>query len=301
MTSIVVKQNEPLQLHRLAAQRQLYSAAKKILVFQLVLSVPVAVFLAFLGLLIPALKGYVAVWGLLVIAIDLLLVAWQKRLQELAAKIQEEFDCDVLSLPWHELKVGEKPAAESVAEHAKKYSRWASSMPPLENWYPTSVQHLPLQWARIVCQRVNCWWDAKLRRRYAISVAVLLSFLAILMTSISIVTGMSMIDFFVQVVVPLSPTFKVGITHVKDQMSAASRLDKLKAHAEQLWKGALAGESVVKMTSGARALQDEIFDGRKRNPPVFDFLFKWLRSDQEAQMNYGADALIAEARKTIGH
>ena len=49
----------------------------------------------------------------------------------------------------------------------------------------------------------------------------------------------------------------------------------------------------------SRALQDEIFDGRKRNPLVFDFVFKQLRADQEAQMNFGAEELVTEAERVL--
>lgn len=46
----------------------------------------------------------------------------------------------------------------------------------------------------------------------------------------------------------------------------------------------------------SRKLQDELFEHRKRSPLIFDFIFKRLRPGKEAQMNYGVDDLVRQAR-----
>src|ERR1035441_3331045 len=100
MNNIATLQNEPRQLQRLAAQRQLYSTAKRIFGIQLVLGGPVAIGWSLLVVVLPELTGLAAVWGALVSFSDVLwLTPWQKRLRERAARIQEAFDCDVLQLP----------------------------------------------------------------------------------------------------------------------------------------------------------------------------------------------------------
>ncbi len=122
MNSIAIEQNTDRQLQRLAAQRQLYVSAKRVFGFQLFVSGPLAVASAFLALAFPSLKGYVALWGLLVVAGDIFwLTPWQKRLRDSAARVQEAFDCDVLSLPWNELKAGRHPDPELVKEQSEKY------------------------------------------------------------------------------------------------------------------------------------------------------------------------------------
>jgi len=300
MNSIIEQQNGPIQLQRLAAQRQQYSTAKLIIGTQLVLSGLVTVLFAFLGLAVAELKGYVALWGITILIADLvILTPWQKRLRESAAKIQEAFDCDVLSLPWHELKVGRMPDPELVQAQATKYSKWASTMPSLRDWYPVSVQQLPSHWGCFVCQRANCWWDSDLRRRYALAIIILLLSLGAGVIWYAFGVGMVIEDFIVKIAAPLIPTFALGSRQFTEHRDAADRLDKLKVHAEKLWTEALAGASIPAMKMGARALQDEIFDGRKRNPPIFDNLFRWLRSDQERLMNQGAEHFVAEAKKQL--
>lgn len=296
MQMITTAQNTEKQLQRLAAQRQLYATAKIILGVQALLSGPVAVAMALLVIASPALKGYAAIWGILVVLCDLFwFTPWQKRLRESGAKVQELFDCDVLSLPWNDLKAGERPDPELVKEQAEKYQKWVSKMPPLADWYAPEVDRLPLHVGRLACQRSNCWWDSKQRRRYAGMVisAVLGVFFVLL--CLALVNGFSIEDFFLKVVAPFAPAFVLGVRQFNEQREAADRLDKLKGHSERLWNDAFQGTPETKITLRSRGLQDEIFENRKRSPLVFDRVYKWLRRDYEIQMNHGVAEFVAEA------
>jgi hypothetical protein len=301
MNAITVEQNTEKQLLRLAAQRQLYATAKKVLVFHVLLSGPLAVATAFLGLVYPSAKGYVALWGVLVVLCDIFwLTPLQKRLKSSAAGIQEQFDCDVLSLPWNDLKAGKRPDPELVKEQSEKYARWAHTMPSLNDWYPPEVGDLPSHIGRIVCQRSNCWWDAKQRRRYAASIIAIITVVFAVVLILALGNGFTVEDFVLKVLAPVSPALLLGIRQYLEHTDAAARLDKLKEHAEKLWNEALSGKkSQAYLTTAARGLQDEILEGRRRSPLVFDVIFKRLRRDYEIQMNHGAAELVAEARRKM--
>ena len=201
----------------------------------------------------------------------------------MGAKIQELFDCDVLELPWDELKVGKRPEPELIKEQFEKYLGWAATMPPLLDWYAPQVGSLPIHVARLACQRSNCWWDAKQRRRYAIVVivGVLIVFLVVLFLAMS--QGLTIESFVLKVAAPLSPVLLLGIRQFAEQMETATRLDTLREHADAAWKDALNGMSKTAITDRARALQGEIFENRKGAPLVFDQLFKLLHRDLESQ------------------
>ena len=172
MSTILIEQNTERQLQRLGAQRQLYGTAKKVFIAQLILGGPVAVVTALLVGIFPKLRGYTALWGILVVLSDIVwFTPWQKRLRDAAARVQESFDCDVLSLPWNCLKAGNRPDPELVKERSEKYKKWAAKLPPLTNWYSSAIGDLPLHIGRLACQRSNCWWDSKQRRRYAAQAA----------------------------------------------------------------------------------------------------------------------------------
>lgn len=297
MNNISIEQNTDTQLQRLAAQRQLYASAKKIFGVQLVIGGPVAVGMALLVAAFPAFKSYAAAWGMIAIFCDLLwLNPWQKRLREKAAKIQELFDCEVLKLPWNNIKVGKKPDPELIKEQAEKYKKWQMNMPPLENWYTPIVDELPLHIGRLACQRSNCWWDSKQRRLYAVWIIAFVILIIISVFLLSLFNGLTMEDFILRVGIPLVPCIILGVRQFSEQMDAANRLDKLKEHSESIWKQALNTGSEAEISEMSRTLQNEIFDNRSKSPLVFDKIFKRLRNQYEVQMNYGAADYVAEAK-----
>jgi hypothetical protein len=298
MNQIATLQNEKRSLQLLAAQRQLYAGAKRLMGWQLVLSGPAATLAAVLGIVDPSAKEFVALFGLTVLLLD---AAWftprQKSLREAAARVQERFDCDVLNMKWDTTRVGSPEPAELVLEQATQYNTWASKMSPLTDWYPRVIERLPLPLARLVCQRTNCWWDAKQRRSYAVVMAGLLlsCFIAVLWAGLA--AKLSVTDLILVVILPMSSTVKFAYQQWIEHRDAADRLDRLRERVERTWKEALADPSKPSLEDDARSLQGEIFDGRKRNPLVFDFVFKRLRDSHEAQMHFGAEHLVAEAEQ----
>jgi hypothetical protein len=300
MNRIVLIQNEKLCLQLLAAQRQLYADAKRLLGWQMMLGGPAATVAALIGILFPATREFVALWGVAVIALDVLwLTPRQKRLREAGARVQEKFDCHVLGLNWDTTRAGQPEPAELVLEQSTRYATWAAKMTPLTDWYPRDVGQLPVQLARLVCQRTNCWWDAHQRRRYAAVMAGLLlsAFLAVLATGV--LAKLSVPSLLLIVGVPMASTLRLAHQQWIEHREAADRLDRLRDRVERVWRDALANPGDPALAQEARALQGEIFDGRKRNPLVFDFVFKLLRNDMEAQMNYGAQQFVLEAKERL--
>jgi hypothetical protein len=100
-----------------------------------------------------------------------------------------------------------------------------------------------------------------------------------------------------RIAAPLSPALLLGNRQFSEQLEAASRVDKLKEHAERLWRDALAGAPESEISARSRRLQDEILEHRRRSPLVFDAIFKRLRRDFEIRMNHGARELAAEAKQ----
>ena len=297
MSAIPEVQNSPLQLERLAAQRWLYSKAKTVFIWQLVLSGPVAFALAALALKVPDAKPFIGAWALVLTLADIVwLSRWQKRLRETAAKIQEAFDCDVLDLPWHEIKVGKPVDPEVVSAAARRYELVALSNGPLHDWYPVIVGVLSTTSARVVCQRVNCWWDAQQRARYTTIAKIGTTALILGAIALGFVLRITLPDFALCIALPLTPLITIGFRQIYENGEAVDRLQKLKEHAEAMWRKLLAGESVDALRAVSRALQDEIFDTRKRNPPVLNALYERLRAEQELDMNEAARQYVAQVQ-----
>lgn len=297
MNSIPTSQNDPGRIRLLAAQRHLYSNAKTSFLLHAVAVGPVAAVLSVTAIMVPAMRPWSALWGLLVVVADFaFLTPFQEKARATAAGIQEQFDCEVLQLPWNSIKAGPPVAVETIAAHARAYDRASASMPPLGEWYPPSVGTIPLYLARLVCQRANCWWDAEQRRRYSSVVVSAVTAVIAALCGAGIATGLSVEQLILSVLAPLSPLVLVGARQAREHRRAADRLDRLRGLCDSAWSEARDRAWSRKAESTSRTLQDEILECRRRNPPVLDFVFKRLRGELERDMSAGADALVREVR-----
>jgi hypothetical protein len=288
----------PEHLRFLYAQRRLYSRAKGVLTVQTFLSVPFAIMWAFLVFKIPAAKVYAAAWGVAVSLLDLaVFTPWQKSLKRAGAGTQENFDCAVLGLPWNVIKAGARPSVEEISAWSRGFVLADADREKLRDWYPAAVGELPLIVARVICQRANCWWDAELRRRYArwslgvVGLVFVLVFIAGLAGHFSVET------WFLGGVAPFAPVVLLGMRQFAEQREAADRLDGLRRHAERIWNDAMGGADSRQLSLDSRSLQDELYGHRSRNPLVFDWIYRLMRSEHEEGMNVSAAELIAEAHR----
>ncbi|EME68724.1 hypothetical protein H261_16897 [Paramagnetospirillum caucaseum] len=294
--SIVQKQEIPENVELLAAQRNLYSRAKNIIGFQMLLSIPIAICAAITTIVKPEFKGYVAIWGILVVVFDLFVFTpWVKRLRDSAARIQELFDINVLGLDWNEISVGKKPEREMIHEEAERHGLSDEDTSGLREWYPVVIDSVPEIFGIIISQRSNVWWDARMRRKYTFSVRVFMAGIAFVLIGYGLYEKKDMFEFLAYVFAPLASTYVFGYRQMTEHGDAADRLDKLKELSEKIWADAVAGGDAGAVKLKCRTLQDQIFDHRKKNPPIFDFLFRWFRGKHEALMNKTAKELVAEA------
>jgi hypothetical protein len=301
MNQITTLQNEAYPLQLLAAQRQLYASAKSIQAWQLGLLGPAATLAAVLSITVPEVRWLAPVWALSVLLLDLVwLTPRPKRLREAAARVQEKFDCEVLDMKWDQVRAGSPEPDELVFEQAAKYAHWAKRMPGLPDWYPPVVSRIKLPLARLICQRTNCVWDAAQRRHYAVVLASLLVGGLIGVIWCGVVLKLDMAYMLAFGVAPMLPTLKVAFQQWTEHREAADRLDRLRERVERAWKEAITDGEHAGLEELSRAIQGEIFDCRKRNPPVFDFIFKRLRSKREEQMNFSAERFVREAEQQRG-
>lgn len=301
MNKILQTQNEPPQLDRLAAQRELYAKAKCIFAIQIVFSVAVGVALAFLSAKYLGWKVWGASWGFWITLIDLFyLTPWQKSLKKSAATIQEMFDCDVLELP--PKRGRETVAPDDVAELARCHERRIGREQfdkDFRGWYEGALDTVPLAQARIICQRSNFRWDVALRQRYRIAVALVLAVVVVGVFGYGMTQNIRLRDWIATLVLPLQPLIILCIRQIQEQSEAIATLNRLKRDTEKLWNEALHGTSADTLTDRSRDIQDELFDQRAKNPLIFDWIYDRLKRSSEEEMNIGAATFIAQAHQAV--
>ena len=289
-------QNSELQIKRLAAQRFVYSIAKRSQIAQLVLAIPFTIVLSIFGLLIPSLAPWQAIYGVSVLIIETILEDWQKRLRKQAAKIQELFDCETLGLDWNELEIGPKPDVETIIEGSNNYLRKMGNFDDLVNWYPPVVGNLPIHLARLICQRTNLRWDFQLRRWFAQRALALTATVILLLFILSLWNQLSLERFVLAVLAPALPVFSWGIKEYRKQKEVADDLERLKSQVEEYWNDAIRSKiSAHQVEVKSRALQDEIYDLRKDSPLIFDTVYRLFRMRYELLATKGAEELVQEA------
>jgi SMODS-associating 4TM effector domain len=296
MNDIPTRQNEKYQLQLLAAQRQTYSDAKKILVWQLALVVIAGVCLSLLPLYIPEAWPCVAIGITLIVFLDIFILEPQQRDKaQIAAKVQEDFDCRVLDLHWQEIKMDAPPNPEEVVFQAKKYGENDPTYDALKNWYPKNVGQLPLPVARIVCQRSNIWWDCDLRSRYNKYILVFIVIMFLIVLLISCAFGLAVPAIFLSILFPLLPAIQWSIREFKKQKESVDNLRRLlRASTSVFEKSCKKMISDEQSTVVSRALQNEIYDHRRTSPLLFDWIYKRLRDEMEGHMKTISDRMIED-------
>lgn len=296
MNQIPTEQNTQKQLERLAAQRELYSSAKSLHTIQIVFTVILPVFLALLSFFNSELATFAAIFGVCTFVLDISIIEPEiYRKKTKAAKIQELFDCDVLKIPKSPLKTVDDITVEEVLTHYNAHIKIKTNVEKIKDWYSPSVGELSIKAARILCQRTNCWWDSKLRKRFSNFLKYGSISVFIIMLILSYVIDLKLIEFTL-ILSTLVPFFQFCIKQGNDNRDAANRLNDLVLYSIQVWNNALENSCDDNtMTIDSRRLQDEIFEHRRKSPLILNFFYKIFRDKDEELMNRTSEILVQEA------
>ena len=152
--------------------------------------------------------------------------------------------------------------------------------------------------ARLICQRSNIYWDSELRRSYVDWITGLGLLISISTVIVGIALKMNLEIFVLSLLAPISPTLLWCIREANKQRESATTLDRLIKYSQQLWVDSLSDKvSTDEITERSRRLQDELFVHRYSNQPIFNWINNMLQQKYEAQMNLGAEELVACALK----
>lgn len=296
-SGITQRQNDPHMLRCLGEQRALYARAKRLFGLFWLLSVPVSVVMVVASLQSPAFKPYTVVIGFLIPLLDMFwLTPRQKKLKEAAAKIQEKFDTVVLALPWNSHKVGSVPSHDVLVSGEADGGQTSS----LRDWYCGHLDELPIEIGRIVCQQQNITWDSTQRRRFITFIEAVLAIVSMAVMATALWWNSSFVETLATLLPPVSPIFYFCIKHRQEHIEAADRLDKLKDTAQKLWQDALAGRhSTDEISQLSRALQDEIYDSRRRSVAVLDSVYNLFRSRLQHRFDTIVELQVAEAHEHL--
>jgi hypothetical protein len=141
-----------------------------------------------------------------------------------------------------------------------------------------------------------------LRKKYANTLMFMLVVSVVLVFALSLFSGQTVEEMVLSVYVPIAPAILWSVREIRRQHEAAESLDKLRTYVEGIWGDVLSRElDPATLITDSRQIQDSIFDGRYRNPLIFDWINRLVRSTQQTSMNVKAQELVAEARSSQGY
>jgi hypothetical protein len=295
MNQIATVQNTQRQLERLAAQRELYSSAKKLFSLQIIGNLFIPLTLSVVSTFHRNLSVYVAIYGICFFIIDNILIdPVIKQRKTKATKIQELFDSDVLELSKSPFKTVEDVTVEEVLTHYDAHRKIESNIEKIKNWYNADLHTLDISVARLICQRINYSWECGLRSAYGNLLKIINVLLPLAVIITALFTNLSL-EQTALIGGGLLPLFRFLTKQYQENKEASDKLTRLNNYFHKLWERLLKGEiDEGEIEEAARRIQDEIYDNRIKSPLIPDRFYRLYRPKEETLMTKTADTLAAE-------
>lgn len=306
-TVITAKQNESTQLLRLRAMRLRYRNAA----FLAAGTALGAAALAVVGPILAVSSNWTAPWigivGICLAAVEILFLKQREvSLRQSAAAIQEQFDCDVLNLPWNPIALEESPAPEGSAATTADIS---DSTDRLRDWYSSEVDAVPLSAGRLICQRANLYSDSDLRKPYAVFLTGVAVGVPLMLVIWALASGRDVATVLIVLAAALPLVVWAG-QEARNHNEAADRAHRLRKSADDIWKNLIANiltqPTWERIDEGpyldaSRSLQDQLYIHRRESPKVPDWFYKRSREKGERQMVAAVRELVGEFQRASRH
>lgn len=275
-----------------------YGCAKTCMGLQMMLTICGAGVLTWIASKHPELKHWTTFSAVTITLLDtLVLERIQSFYKKKGAAMKELLDTTLLDLSWNSLRCGTAYSRADYALANRKFrNRRSGALKRLQDWYPTAIAVLPLPLARLICQRTNCWYDSELRKKYGNVLYGLFAVIALGVVICAITRSLTVSEMIMQLYVPLSPAFMWLLREAPKHWKAAELHERTQKAIDAEWRRLLGlSGNAHDAQRESRNIQDLIYDGRLKNPLVFDRFYLVVRDAHEVGMNEEAQEKVNEA------
>lgn len=282
MNDICRKQDLPENIDKLAAQRHLYSLAKRVSLLIFVVCIILPMVLAIFKFLFPNVEWYakvVVLVSFLATIAKIVLGDIKKYRQNLAARIQQLLDCELFNLPWNDALCGNQPLPEEIFKYKEGMPREL-----LLSWYGSEIESLPHEYAVLVCMRTNVVYDKGIRRYYQRLCTGMAIIAAVLVFCSGLIADVTLWSLFLYGIIPLMPVVS-WFVDVKNQyrknMAALDKLQSLiNAGLEKAYaKGEVSMQSLM-------TIQNFMYIHRNSSYVIPDVIYNKKRDESEMATAY---------------
>lgn len=232
INGITDRQNEEKSINLLAAQRQLYNEVKCVNGIGVLFSVFIPLALAIAQLIIEnvTLSAVSYVASITSMFIGLVVSAYVKRKNKLAAEVQQHFDIYVYQMQWDTKLFGKmRDVTHCVIEKSKKLYIKPGEREKLIDWYTSPVGKVELEKGILLCQKENFHWDVSLRKRYKTFCFIMIVVLTVAILALNIIKNdpTSMLLYRFAFIIPmLQWLFKI-VDQLNDDVENLKECDEL--------------------------------------------------------------------------
>lgn len=298
MNNIFKTQNSEYSIQLLKAQRRLYSLSRRLSLISFMVSIPLIIVSAVVATFFTGFSVWYAYVSILALLTGQASIIFSTSYREKAASVQNLFDASVLELDSNSLLFSSNVPFEEIKYHADRISKTDDR--GLENWYPESVTELPIQYARILCQRANCQWNLTQRMRYLLGLKIIIIATFFLIIALGLSAGTTLEGLLLYVVLPLLPilnwSFGEVVSHVRSTTSLSSLRDQFEGILNSIKKKTLSDEELL-LTS--IQIQDAINVSRSSDALIPGFVYWLLRDEQEDGMQFSTEQLVRQINSSL--
>lgn len=289
--NIVELQNKPENIKMLKAMRHLYSKVGVLTNYYFIFCVLVPIVISFAKPFISSddyqvLFHSMIAYNLLSLIVGLWLECKIKKERVLAAKIQQQFDCNVFELQWNKYTFGTQPSLEDINSNVK-----SSNDEDFINWYDREVDTVDRMLAVIICQRINLTYDVALRKKFLSYITLICSIIFIAIMVVAFCENEGLRTTIVFVAVPLIPIIRWFFSTRKansDNMEKCERIKKIIDDYLEEYRS----NGIVFSDIDLCEIQNCIYEHRKTAFKIPDFIYNKMRSKQEEATHITVGELI---------
>lgn len=289
--NIVELQNRPENIKMLKAMRHLYSKVGKLTKYYFIFCVLFPIVISFAKPFISSedyqvLFHFMIAYNLLSLMAGLWLECKIKKERVLAAKIQQQFDCNVFELQWNRYTFGAQPSLEDINSNAK-----SSNDEDFLNWYDRDVDIVDRMLAVIICQRINLTYDVALRKKFLCSLTLISIIILIIILGIAFYEDEGLRTTIVFVAVPLIPVIRWFFSTRKANSDNIEKCERIKKIIDDYLEE-YRNNGIVFSDIDLCEIQNCIYDHRKTAFKIPDFIYNKMRSKQEEATHITVGELI---------
>lgn len=289
MNTVFISQEDDKNIHLQMGARRTYSQVKFINHINLFLSVVMAIVISVLAVIIKRyqlfpeydLVPYLGFYGIAVLVFSLLTGSYISRMKKKAAVLQEMYDCNVLRIPWSELKAG-KPLSQDEVFRASSHHRRKKSYGDFRGWYVKKDYAAPQPLIALLCHGKNFGWDMSQRIVMNRIYLCVLIVAAASLVFFGLYLHASLTDFLYYIVFML-PFFRHVIQSSAENRRSMERITRVKEFIEKeiqnLKISGMINEDKLRYT--VRSVQDEVFLHRVSSNPAPDILHALMKKRNE--------------------